>query len=110
MSMPGLLVSSQHAVCWCRVCERIATLTNLEMLAIEDIRDADAALEHLTALSKLNRLSIAHPSVFHISLSQVDSADSPVCLRHQAMGGPLHLSALCSVHTRSFFRCLLKLY
>ena len=46
-------------MCWCRVCERIATLTNLEMLDVDGIRDADAVLQHLAALSKLRRLSIA---------------------------------------------------
>ena len=46
-------------MCWRRVCERIATLTNLEMLAVECIRDANAARQHLAALSKLSRLSIA---------------------------------------------------
>ena len=46
-------------MCWCRVCERIATQTNLETLDVDGIRDADAALQHLAALSKLRRLSIA---------------------------------------------------
>ena len=52
-------------MCWRRMCERIATLNNLEMLAIDGIRDADAAVQHLAALSKLSRLSITgvnHPS------------------------------------------------
>ena len=54
-------------MCWCRVCERIATLANLEMLAVDGIRDAYVALQHLAALSKLSKLSIKEP--YHLSTS-----------------------------------------
>ena len=49
---------SERAVCWRRMSERIGTLNNLETLVIDGIPDADAALQHLAALSKLSRLSI----------------------------------------------------
>ena len=57
----------KRAVCWRRMCERIATLNNLEILAINGICDADAALLHFAALSRLSRLSIASAS--HLSTS-----------------------------------------
>ena len=58
---------SEHAVCWRRMFERIGTLTNLEMLVADGIEDADGALQHLAALSKLSRLSIT--GAHHLSTS-----------------------------------------
>ena len=43
------------------------TLANLEMVTMDGIKDADAALRHLAALSKLSRLSIAE--AHHLSTS-----------------------------------------
>ena len=86
------------------------TLANLEILAFDNIRDADAALQHLAALSKLSRLSIAFAHHLSTSPSQADSADSPGCQLRPALGGPLHLPASCSAHDRNSLGCLRKIY
>ena len=54
-------------MCCSRVCERIATLTNLEVLNICGIENADAALQHLTALTKLSSLTIAEAGLLSSS-------------------------------------------
>ena len=62
----GLLLG-EHAVCCSRVCERIATLTKLEVLDISGIDDGYAALQHFTALIKLSRLTMAEAGLLSTS-------------------------------------------
>ena len=61
------------------------------MLAIDGIRDADAALEHLAALSRLSRLSIAQASQL--------SAKSPPTTTAASRWAPFPLS--CSLQESS---------